>query len=380
MPAPPRGAREARHRIGSEGNAANAPQEDGTPMELLNTVYFDNTLRVWLIALGIVVASWLILSLAKRLIVRRLQKFAETTATDVDDLFVELIRRTGWYFLLAVSLYAASQTMRISDPVRDMARIFGILTLLFQSAVWGNGIIAYTIARMARQRLAEGAAGTSTLTAVGFVMRVLLWSVILILALDNLGFNITTLIAGLGIGGIAVALAMQNVLGDLFASLSIVLDKPFEAGDFIVVDSVQGTVDRIGLKTTRLRSLSGEEIIMANADLLKSRIRNYKRMQERRAVFTVGLTYATPPETVARVPAMLREVITAQADARFDRAHFQSFGESALLFEAVYYVRKPDYAVYMDVQQQINLEVLRRCAAEGISFAFPTRTIHVSPS
>ncbi len=349
-------------------------------MEFLNTVYFDNTLRVWLTALGIAAATWLALSLTKRLVVRRLHAFARTTATDIDDLIVELLRRTGWYFLLAVSLYAASHAMRISAPVQDVARVCGILTLLFQGAVWGNGIITYTIARMTKQRVAEGAASSTTLIAAGIGMRVLLWTVMLILALDNLGFNITTLIAGLGIGGIAVALALQNVLGDLFASLSIVLDKPFVVGDFIVVDSVQGTVDRIGLKTTRLRSLSGEEIIVANADLLKSRIRNYRRMQERRAVFTVGLTYATPPETVARVPAMLREVITAQPEARFDRAHFQSFGESALLFEAVYYVTRPDYAVYMDVQQQINLEVLRRCTAEGISFAFPTRTIHVRQS
>jgi len=349
-------------------------------MELLDTVYFDNTLRLWLTALGIVVATFLILSLGKRLIVRRLHRFAKTTTTDVDDLIVELIRRTRWYFLLTVSLYAASYTLRISTTFHDVVRVFAILAFLLQTAVWGNGIIAYAIARMTKQRLSDGSADATMLAAAGFLLRLLLWTIVLILALDNFGVNITTLIAGLGIGGIAVALALQNVLGDLFASLSIVLDKPFSVGDFIVVDAVQGTVDRIGLKTTRLRSLSGEEIIVANADLLKSRIRNYKRMQERRAVFTMGITYSTPPETVARVPAMLREVITAQPDARFDRAHFQSFGESALLFEAVYYVTKPEYVVYMDVQQEINLEVLRRCTAEGIVFAFPTRTVYLRQS
>jgi small-conductance mechanosensitive channel len=346
-------------------------------MELLNSVYFGNTLRVWLAALGIVVGTWLTLSLAKRVLVNRLHRFARTTATDVDDLIVELLRRTRWYLLLSVSLYAASHTLLVAPDVHELIRVFIILTILLQSAIWGNGIIAYAIARIARQRMSEGTPNATMLGAIGFVMRLLLWTIVVILALDNLGFNITTLVAGLGIGGIAVALALQNVLGDLFASLSIVLDKPFVVGDFIVVDSAQGTVDRVGLKTTRLRSLSGEEIIIANADLLKSRIRNYRRMQERRAVFTVGITYSTPPETVARVPAMLREVITAQPNARFDRAHFQSFGESALLFEAVYYVTSPEYMVFMDVQQEINLEVLRRCTAEGISFAFPTRTVYM---
>lgn len=346
-------------------------------MELLDTVYFENTVRVWLVALGTVVAVLLILLLAKRLIVRRLSRFAKTTATDIDDLIVNLLRRTRWYFLLAVSLYTASQALHTSLAVHDGVRTFIFLIILLQSALWGTGIIAYMIAHMAKQRLAEGAASATTLAALGFVMRLVLWTVVLILALDNLGFNITTLVAGLGIGGIAVALALQSILGDLIASLSIALDKPFVIGDFIVVDTIQGTVEHVGLKTTRLRSLSGEEIIIANADLLKSRIRNYRRMQERRAVFTVAITYATPPDKVASLPGFLKEAIMAQPDARFDRAHFKSFGESALLFEAVYFVTKPDYGVFMDVQEQINLNVLRRCTEEGIVFAFPTRTLYV---
>ena len=346
-------------------------------MELLDTVYFDNTVRVWLVALGTVVAVLLTLGLAKRLIVRRLSRFAEATATDIDNLVVHLLRHTRWYFLLAVSLYAASQALHTSLAVHDVVRVVIILTILLQGAIWGNGLIAYALARMAKQRFTGDRAGTTALTAVGFVMRLVLWTLVLILALDNLGFNITTLVAGLGIGGIAVALALQNILGDLFASLSIVLDKPFLIGDFIAVDTIQGTVDHVGLKTTRLRSLSGEEIVIANADLLRSRIRNYRRMQERRAVFTVGITYSTPPDKVASLPGFLREAITAQPEARFDRAHFKSFGESALLFEAVYFVTSPEYGVFMDVQQQINLGVLHRCTEEGIVFAFPTHTVYV---
>jgi small-conductance mechanosensitive channel len=349
-------------------------------MEMLDNVYFDNTVRVWLIALGITAGTWFILSLIKRLIVRRLDSLARTTSTDIDDLIVDLLRRTAWFLLLAVSLYAASHTLQTSIAVRELVHVLLVLTILLQAGIWGTGIITYTVTRMTKQRMAEGTASATTFSAVGFLMRLVLWTFVLILALDNLGFNITTLVAGLGIGGIAVALALQNILGDLFASLSIVMDRPFEIGDFIIVDEVKGTVDHVGLKTTRLKSLSGEQIIISNADLLKSRIRNYKRMQERRQVFTVGITYSTPPEKVAGMPAILREAITAQANTRFDRAHFQSFGDSALLFEAVYYVTNPDYGAFMDVQQEINLQLLRRCAAEGIGFAFPTRTVHVVQS
>ncbi len=195
------------------------------------------------------------------------------------------------------------------------------------------------------------------------------------MALDNLGFNITTLIASLGIGGIAVTLALQNILGDLFASLSIVLDKPFAVGDFVTVDELAGTVEFIGLKTTRLRSLSGEQIVCANGDLLKSRIRNYKRMQERRVLFELGLLYQSTPAQLEAVPGLVRAAVEAQPDTRFERAHFKGFGASSLDFEVVYHVTVPDYARYMDVQQGINLALVRAFAGAGIGFAYPSRTV-----
>jgi small-conductance mechanosensitive channel len=202
-----------------------------------------------------------------------------------------------------------------------------------------------------------------------------LWAVVALLALDNMGFDITALVAGLGVAGIAVGLAVQNILGDLFASLSIVLDKPFVIGDFIVVDNLPGTVERIGIKTTRVRSLSGEQLVFSNADLLKSRIRNYRRMTERRVVFSVGVTYETGEEKLGTIPGILRGIVEAQGNVRFDRAHFQSFGDSALVFEVVYYILTPDYSRYMDIQQEINFAIHRRFTAEGISFAYPTRTL-----
>jgi small-conductance mechanosensitive channel len=210
---------------------------------------------------------------------------------------------------------------------------------------------------------------------LGYAANVAVWTIILVAVLDNLGFDVTTLVTGLGIGGIAIALAVQNILGDIFAALAIVLDKPFVVGDFIVVDDFAGTVEQIGLKTTRLRSLSGEQIIFANAELLKGRIRNYKRLYERRNVFAIDVTYDSPTDVVARIPGMLREIVEAQRPVRFDRSHFSAYTDSALRFETVYFVLDPDYNKHMDIQQAIFLAVLERFRQEGIDFAFPTRVI-----
>ncbi len=250
------------------------------------------------------------------------------------------------------------------------------VALLAQAALWGDAVLLFSIARYARRHKEVDAASVTTLSALGFVGRVTIWAAAVLLAAQNMGVNVTAMVAGLGIGGVAVALAAQNVLGDLFASASIVLDKPFVLGDFIVVGDEMGSVEYIGLKTTRLRSLSGEQLIFSNTDLLKSRIHNYKRMAERRVLFTVGVEYDTPYEKVAAIPAMLRQCIEAQKPIRFDRAHFARYGDSALIFEVVYYVLSADYNVYMDVQQAINLHLFRRFAEEKIEFAFPTRTVY----
>jgi small-conductance mechanosensitive channel len=245
-------------------------------------------------------------------------------------------------------------------------------------AFWGSTLIEVGLQRYVKTKAQEDAAAATTLSVLGFIARVALWVMLTLLALSNLGFDITALVAGLGVGGIAVALAAQNILGDLFASLSIVFDKPFVIGDFIIVDDLSGTVERIGMKTTHLRSLGGELIVFSNADLLKTRIRNYKRMYERRVVFSLGVTYQTPADTLARVPDIVRDIITARSNTRFDRAHFKSYGDFALIIEAVYYVLDPDYNAYMDIQQAINLEIFRRFAREGVEFAYPTQTLYLN--
>jgi small-conductance mechanosensitive channel len=219
--------------------------------------------------------------------------------------------------------------------------------------------------------------GAMGATVLGFLGQMTVWSLILLLCLEALGVNVNSLIASLGVGGIAVALAAQNVLGDLFASISILLDKPFVAGDAIQVGDFVGTVERIGVKTTRLRSVDGEEIVMGNSDLVSSRIRNYKRVNERRVVCQLGVAYQTASNLAEAVPGMLREIVQGVPQARFDRAHLKALADSSILFELVYCVQSPDFNVRMDAQQAVNLAILRRFKREGIEFAYPTHTVHL---
>jgi small-conductance mechanosensitive channel len=274
-------------------------------------------------------------------------------------------------FFLLVAVYAASLTLNVPPRADRLLGALPTLALLVQVGFWGNMALRFFLGRYVSSRQEESdRLILQTMTApLRWIGGLLIWSVLSLLALDNLGVNVTALVAGLGVGGVAVALAVQNILGDLLGSLSIVLDKPFVIGDFIVVDTYMGTVENIGLKTTRIRSLSGEQIILSNSDLLKSRIRNYKRMTERRAVFKFRLLYDTPAGLLAQVPAWVREIIEAQPDTRFDRAHFAEFGDSALVFEVVYFVLDPDYGRFMDIQQTINLSLMKAFEERGIRFA-----------
>lgn len=345
-------------------------------MKWLEQSIYSNPLLDWLVALGIAAGVAVLLLLLRRTVPSWFAAWARRTETRVDDIVVEVLAATKPVFLLVVALYLGAQYLALPDKAVRIVGGVALVALLLQAGAWGQRGIALAL----RLKKETDAAGATTLAVLGFVGRIVLWSVVLLMILDNLGVNITALVASLGIGGIAVALAVQNILGDIFASLSIALDRPFAIGDFIVVGDVLGTVEYIGLKTTRIRSLSGEQIVFSNADLLKSRIRNYKRMTERRVVFGFGVVYQTPHDKLERIPAMVREVIEAQQKTRFDRAHFKEYGDSALAFEAVYYVLDPEYNVYMDIQQAVNLTLFRRFAAEGIEFAYPTHTVHLQPA
>lgn len=343
--------------------------------ELLDRSWYGATLTQWLSAAATLAGVYIALAVLRRLFVRRLGTFAARTTTHWDDLVIQLVDRTRWYFLLLVAGYAAT---RVAPLPPDIARVLGpvaVIVVLVQTGVWGNGIIGFAADYYVRLRASGDLAARATIHAIGYAGRFVLWSLLVLTALQHFGIRITALLTGLGIGGIAVALAVQNILGDLFAALAIVLDKPFLVGETIHVDNIIGTVEHVGLKTTRLRSLSGEQVIISNNDLLKSRIRNYKRMHERRAVFTLDVAHDTPAAKVSRIPQIVREAVAAQPLTRLDRCHFLSFAESSLRIETVYFVLDPDYAKYADIQQSINLELLRRFDVEGIKFAFPSRTV-----
>lgn len=346
-------------------------------IQVLDEVYLGNPVREWMLAAAIALVVLLALTTLRRVAMRRLSRHAAATAMKLDDFVLEVFRNTRLFFLVAVALYVGSQNLALPASMGKAAQLFFLLAAIVQSGLWASASLQFWLEQTIRRKMREDAAGATTMSALSFVGRLVIWCVVVLLGLDNIGVNITALVTGLGIGGVAVALALQNVLGDLFASLSIVLDKPFVIGDFIIVNEYLGTVEHIGLKTTRIRSLSGEQVIFSNSDLLNSRIRNYKRMHERRVVFALGITYQTPYEKLGEVSRILREIIEAQPHARFDRAHFKEYADSSLNFEVVYYVDSPDFNAYMDIQQQINLEIYRRFEEKGISFAYPTRTVYI---
>lgn len=346
-------------------------------MELLNTIYYGNTVQAWLIAVGVLIVVFAVLKIIQRAGISRLSKLSLLTHNKIDDLLVGILENTKFFFLVIASAYVASLTITLKPSIITVSQKVIVLVLILQGGFWASAAVSFGLARNIEKRMDQDVSSTTTITFLGFVARVILWIIVLLSMLANLGVNVTGLITGLGIGGIAVALAVQNILGDLLASLSIVLDKPFVIGDFVIVDSHMGTIERIGLKTTRVRSLSGEQLIFSNNDLLKSRIRNYGRMAERRVLFSFGVIYQTSLEKLRMIKEMVTEIINSQEGTRFDRAHFKEYGDSSLNFEVVYYVTNPDYNVYMDIQERINQEIFRRFDEQGIEFAYPTRTIYI---
>jgi len=351
-------------------------------MSFLGEVLANNRVWVWLLSLGILLATFALLKFVKWWVRRRLLARHQRTPSEPVRLGADLVSRTQVLFLLSVSLFAASQALDLPPTASYAVGLLALIALLVQAATWGSRLITFWVNREIKHQLEEekDAATATTLNAVAFLGKIALWTVVLLLALDNLGIDITALITGLGIAGIAMALALQTILGDLFASISIVVDKPFLVGDFIIVGEHLGTVERVGLKTTRIRSLLGEQLVFSNAELLRTPIRNFKRMFQRRIVFSFGVVYATPYDKLAAIPGMVREIIESQPNTRFDRAHFKEYGDFALKFEAVYIVLVPDFGVHMDIQQAINLELYRRFQSNGIEFAYPTQTVYLHPA
>ncbi|GKS77828.1 mechanosensitive ion channel family protein [Acidovorax sp. SUPP950] len=336
------------------------------------------------LALAAALGAYLAMSLLLGVAVRRARRLAEAQGGShrTAGVVYELLAGTSRLLVFVAAVLVGVGMLDL--PGRWATRVgqLWFLALALQVGLWGTRAVALGIARY-RMHHGLAAAGdaapfSASATLLSWGLRTLLWATVLLAMLSNLGVNITAFVASLGVGGIAVALAVQSILGDLFASLAIAVDKPFDAGDFIVVGGVAGTVQRIGLKTTRIRSLGGEQVVMSNTDLLKQTINNYRYLQERRIVFQFRVPYGTTAEQAEAVPQAVRRIIEAEDQARFDRAHLQGFVENGLQYEVVYIVLDPAYNVYMDLQQRINLSLMRELAALGVDFAVPARTVQLA--
>ncbi|MEL7535815.1 MAG: mechanosensitive ion channel family protein [Pseudomonadota bacterium] len=343
-----------------------------------NTDVLDSSVLAWITAtalLTLFIGGGLIF---RRVLIKRVDALAARSTRDAAAVVAAMIDAIASWFIVVFALFMASRPLQLHTQAEDGLSHLMVVAVLIQL---GLCLASGTTQALERKRAREAIRNRGAVAAMdllSLILRVAIWSVVFLLILSNLGVNITALVAGLGVGGIAIALAAQNILGDLFASLSIILDKPFVVGDFLAVDSYLGSVERVGIKTTRLRSLSGEQLVFSNNDLLGSRVRNYGRLHERRIVFSIGVTYETTPAKLKAIPTILREAVEAEQDVRFDRAHFKSYGDFALIFEIVYYVLVADYNRYMDIQQSINFALFERLAEEGVAFAYPTQTVYVA--
>jgi small-conductance mechanosensitive channel len=327
------------------------------------------TLRTWITAGTSLLGGLLIIYIARRISVARLTRRGSTFAAPARRF---LFPGLNWALLYGV-LRLLPLPEAISSVVTIVFSIFlGYLAIRLALSTSDH------VLRGVVERRALGEEEQKRYKAVQAIISPVIWLIGALILLENLGIEISTIVAGLGIGGIAVALAAQAVLGDLFSYFVVLVDRPFDVGDFVIFDDIMGTIERLGIKNSRIRALSGEQIIVPNGELTGARLHNYKQMQERRVVFTIGLVYHTPADSLETVPGLLHDIIEEQELVRFDRAHFKGYGDFSLIFEVVYYVLSPDYAQYMDIQQRINFTIFRRFEERGLEFAFPTRTVHMA--
>ncbi|MDK2632128.1 mechanosensitive ion channel family protein [Pantoea stewartii subsp. indologenes] len=351
--------------------------ENWLSLRHFQSILFNQTL--WINSAIVMVATlviyWLLRSLIS-FVSNRIAHFSEDRHVRFTGILVEILRSTSHLLLLIFSLLIALRFIDLPDSWRSTVSHSWFLALIVQLALWIDCGIRLWLKSLLRYPL--HVRNPVTTVILGILLRVVVWVMMLLAILSNMGIDITALVASLGVGGIAIALAIQTVLSDVFASLAIGFDKPFEHGDFIVFGDIAGTIEHIGLKTTRLRSLSGEQIVCSNTILLQQTIHNYKRMQQRRLVFTFGISYATPSEQVREISELVKTIIQGIEMTRFDRAHFLAFDDSKLTFEVVYFVLSADYNVYMDIQQEINLQLMAALEERNIRFAFPIRQVEFS--
>jgi len=342
----------------------------------LEVTFLGNTLLSYAQAVGVFVLLSIIFKFVQFLVLHKLAKLAEKTKTDIDDTFIKIVRSLKPSFYYFVAFYFAIKFLIFTPLASQIINGILIAWIVYQVIIAVQILIDYVLEKKLAKK-EEDANTKAALKYVSNIAKAALWVLGVLLILSNLGINITSIVAGLGIGGIAIAFALQNILGDLFSSFAIYFDKPFKVGDFIIVGDHLGTVEKIGIKTTRIKALQGEEVIISNQELTSTRVQNMKRMKERRIAFSFGVLYETPVKKVKKIPEMVTQIIGGIGMARLDRAHFKSFDDSALGFDVVYYVKKPDYNTYMDVQQEINVKLMEVFEKEGIAFAYPTQTLYI---
>lgn len=339
-------------------------------------VNFDIFLAAGAVFLGLTGFFWLL----RMVVLQRLRGWAQKTSARFDDVLIAAVEDIKAWVYSLIALYAALQFFPLPELVDLILRGVFYFAIVWQAInAAGHFIEYFTTSFLEKDEDGDGEVDPNAATAshlVTLLAKIALWALGGLFVLSNLGIEVTSLIAGLGIGGIAIAFALQGVLGDLFASFSIYFDKPFRIGDFISVGNDSGTVEKIGIKSTRLRDLQGEELVISNAELTAARVHNYKKMEERRIVTQFGITYETPQERVKEVPGVVERIFGALDGARLDRVHFTTFGDSALIFEVVYYIETADYTEYLDLQQRFNFDLMTRFAELGIDFAYPTQTIY----
>lgn len=336
----------------------------------------SNSLGEWLAAVMMFFAALFFIKIIKIIIVSKLEIIFKKTKTKFDDMIIKAIKNIHWFFYVIISAYFGMQFLNISSRQDKWAYIIFLIALLYYLVLFFQSIIDLGSKKIADKKEQEGE-DSNLIKFFASVLKIVLWIPVVLMVLSGLGYNITSLIAGLGIGGIAIALALQNILGDLFSSLTIYFDKPFKQGDFVIIGDKMGNVKSVGMKSTRIILLQGEELVVSNTELTNSQIRNFGKLERRRIVFTIGVTYDTPQEKLMEIIEIIKNAVKIQDLAELDRCHFSSFGDSSLIFETVFYIKSSEYLDYMNTQQNINLEILKQFEKIGVEIAFPSRTIYL---
>ncbi len=344
--------------------------------EILGTLISGNAIKTYVQAFGIFVGALFFLQIVKNVLLVKLQSFAKNTNNHWDDIVCNALESLGWPFYFTIALFVSTRILNLVSYLESFIQSATLIVVTYYIVRAMQTILVYGLDQILHKASGEKLDNT-ILNFFHNALKIGLWVSAVIIILQNLGYEVGPLLGGLGIAGIAIAFALQNILSDIFSFFSIYFDKPFKKGDFIIVGQDMGTVEHIGIKSTRVRTLQGQQLVISNQELTSTRVNNYKRMEERRAVFTFGILYETPVSKVKKIPDIVKSIIESTDQVRFDRAHFTDFGKSSLNFEVVYYIENQDYNLFRDIQQSINIRLMEEFEKKDIDFAYPTQLVYL---